>query len=378
MIIDGHLDLAMMALQYERDLRLPVEALQQREQGVDKEHRGTATVSLPAMRDGGVAVGVATLLARAKPWIDPARPLGRGSDDWPDPSMAHAMAHGMLAYYRWLERAGEVDLIETVDDLDRCLDRDAHADAAHADPAKLGLIVTMEGADAVTSPDELHRWHAAGLRTLSLAHFGRSHHAHGTPSTDPGNTHDVDGPLADLGRATLDQMHDLAMPLDLSHLSDRSFAEAVDRFPGRVYASHSACRAIVHGNEKVHPQRNLADDQLRVILDRDGVVGLPLFNAFLQPGYTQASGPADCPVARFAEHARHVCDLAGDVDHVALGSDLDGGFGREHTPDAIDTIADLPRLADALADAGFTPDEARALLCDNWRRFWRANLPEST
>jgi membrane dipeptidase len=307
---------------------------------------------------------VTTLLARAKPWIDPARTITRGSDDWPHPSMAYAVAHGMLAYYRWLEQGGHAVLVRSADQLDTL------------DPAgPLGLIVTMEGADAVTSPDELDFWHAAGLRTLSLAHFGLSHHAHGTPSTDPTHTIDVDGPLTDLGRATLDRMHALGMPLDLSHLSDASFAEAVERFSGRVYASHSACRSIVHGNDHVHPQRNLTDDQLRVILDREGVVGLPLFNAFLQPGYGRDMGPADCPIARFAQHARHVCDLAGDADHVAIGSDLDGGFGREHIPDAIDTIADLPRLADALTRAGFTPDEADAVLGGNWLGFWRQTLP---
>ncbi|MEM9253613.1 MAG: membrane dipeptidase, partial [Planctomycetota bacterium] len=232
-----------------------------------------------------------------------------------------------------------------------------------------------EGADPILDVDDLHRWHDAGLRTLCLAHFGRSHQAHGTPSTDPTNTHDIDGPLTDLGRDLIAEMHRLGMPLDLTHLSDRSFTEAIDRFPGRVYASHSACRAIVGNNEHVHPQRNLTDDQLRAILDRDGVVGLPLFNAFLQPGYTETSGPADCPVARVAEHARHICDLAGDTDHVAIGSDLDGGFGREHTPDTIDSIADLPRLAETLQAAGFTADDAQGILGRNWLRFWRQCLP---
>ncbi|MEO0964293.1 MAG: membrane dipeptidase [Planctomycetota bacterium] len=363
MIFDGHLDLAMNALQFERDLRRPLDETRQREQGVD-DGRGVATVTLPGMRQAGVRACVATLLARAKPWVDPARSLKRSTDDWPDPSMAHAVAHGMLAYYRCLERQGEIAIVRDATDLDRL-----------TPDGPIGVIVTLEGADPVLDPDDLHRWHDAGLRTLSLAHFGRSHHAHGTPSTDPANPHDVDGPLTDLGRATLDAMHDLGMPLDLTHLSDRSFAEAFDRFPGRVYASHSACRAIVGNNDQVHPQRNLTDDQLRAILDRDGVVGLPLFNAFLQPGYTEASGPADCPVARFADHARRVCDLVGDADHVALGSDLDGGFGREHTPDAIDSVADLPRLADALQAAGFTADEAEGVLSGNWHRFWRAGLP---
>src|SRR5690606_6805175 len=132
------------------------------------------------------------------------------------------------------------------------------------------------------------------------------HYAHGTPSEDADNVRDVDGPLTDVGRALLPIMHELGMPLDLTLLSDTSFFEAVERFEGRVYSSHTACRALCDR------QRNHGDDMLRLIVERGGVVGMPLYNAFL--GH-------DRPVTldRVVDHVDHVCQLAGSAEHVGIG-----------------------------------------------------------
>ncbi|MEM6333936.1 MAG: membrane dipeptidase [Planctomycetota bacterium] len=369
LIFDGHLDLAMMAIQYERDLLQTVDFHRKREVGVDKDERGDAVVSFPEMRRGNVLVCVTTLLGRAKPWIAADRRITRGSDDWPHPSMVHGIGHAMLAYYRWLERAGHAVVIETAEDYAR------HVAAAKASPGTtpIGMIITMEGADGITAPDEIDHWHQAGLRTLNLAHFGRSFYAHGTPSTDPNKTYDIDGPLLPAADELFRGMERLGMPLDLSHLSDQSLAGAFDRFGGQVYASHSGCRSIVGNNDRVHPQRNITDDHIRAIVERDGVVGIPLFNAFIEPGY----GPAGCRISRLVDHLRRICDIAGDTAHAAIGSDLDGGFGREHVPHEIETIADLPRIGEAMVEAGFTQADAEAVLGGNWLRFWGENLPSA-
>ncbi|MEM6391646.1 MAG: membrane dipeptidase [Planctomycetota bacterium] len=371
LIFDGHLDLALNALAWERDQTLPLDAIRQREApgipgtpGVP-DHRGTATVSLPTLQAGGVRLAVATCLARAKPWLPANRPLTR-SGDWPSPDMAHAIARGQLAYYQLLESRNQLRILRTAQDLTE------HA-AQPQNP--LGIILTLEGGDAITTPDELHHWHALGLRTLSLAHFGRSPYAHGTPSTDPANSHDTDGPLAPQTADLFAAMHELGMPLDLTHLSDTSLHQALDQFPGRVYASHSSCRALVPQNEHVHPMRMLTDDQIKAIAERDGVIGLPLFNAFLQPGYTESSPKEAVTIVDVAAHARHIANLTGTHRHLALGSDLDGGFGSEHIPAELDSAADLPQLHHALTTAGFTPDEARDILAHNLTRFFAETLP---
>ncbi|MEO0587263.1 MAG: membrane dipeptidase [Planctomycetota bacterium] len=371
LIFDGHLDLAMMAIQYERDLLQTVGFHRKREVGVDKDERGDAVVSFPEMRAGNVLLCVTTLLGRAKPWIAADRRLTRGSDDWPHPSMVHGIGHAMMAYYRWLERAGHAVVIETAEDYAK------HVAAAQSSPdtTPIGMIITMEGADGVTAPDEIDHWHDAGLRTLNLAHFGRSFYAHGTPSNDASNTHDVDGPLLSAADELFRGMERLGMPLDLSHLSDQSLAGAFARFGGQVYASHSGCRSIVGNNQGVHPQRNITDDHIRAIVERGGVVGIPLYNRFIEPDYDASLNAAGCKVDRVVDHLRTICDIAGDTAHAAIGSDLDGGFGRDRVPHEIDTIADLPRIGEAMERAGFTAADAEAILGGNWLRFWGENLP---
>ena len=359
-IFEGHLDLAMNALAYERDQTLPVEAMRERERGGVEDERGTAMVSLPELGQGGVRFVVATLIARAKPWVRAGRRLGR-MGDWPSRDMAHAVAVGHLAYYRLLEERGLLRIVTNAAQLD--------------EPGPLGVILTLEGADPVVEPEQLRWWHAQGLRTLILAHFGRSFYAHGTPSTDANNRHDVDGPLTERGHALLRVMQELGMPLDLSHLSDASFKDAVQHFGGPIYASHSSCRALVGSNEHVHPMRMLSDAQIRAIVERDGVIGLPLFNAFLKPGLTTKDPKDAVTLGHVADHIDHICQVAGSCDHVAIGSDLDGGFGREYAPAELDTYADLIKLAPALSDRGYGDGAIDAVLFENWRRFFGRTLP---
>ena len=77
------------------------------------------------------------------------------------------------------------------------------------------------------------------------------------------------------------------------------------------------------------------------------------------------------------EHIDHICQLAGDAGHVAIGSDLDGGFGREWSPREIDTIADLHQLAPLLSDRGFSDEDIAKVMASNWLRFWEEHLPAS-
>ena len=232
-----------------------------------------------------------------------------------------------------------------------------------------GVILTMEGADPIVEPEQLHDWHALGLRTLMLAHFGKSFYAHGTPTSSADNPHDVDGPLTDFGRALLPIMQTLGMPLDLTHTADRTFAEAADLFEGRIYSSHTACRAIAD------MPRNHSDEQLMQIIDRGGVIGLPMFNHFLNAAYEEDSPKEMVGYEHVANHIDHICQLAGNAEHVGIGSDADGGFGKEHMPAELDTHRDIIKLGEVLSQRGYSDDDIAGIMQGNWLRFFSETLP---
>ncbi len=365
-VIDGHLDLAMNALDYERNQCLSVEELRGRETppggGNLPDGRGTAMVSLPELRAGNVRMVTATVLARAKPWVRPDRTLRRGNADWPSPDMAHAVARGHLAYYDLLRQRGEIRLIH------HRAEFESHV--ATAEPHAVGVVIMMEGADPITRPEEFAQWHAWGVRCLSLAHFGHSHYACGTPPREPsdGPNGEQDGPLTDAGRQLLREMARFGTVLDLTHLSDASFAEAADAYEGPICATHANCRALADS------PRQLTDEQIRQIVDRDGVIGIAIHNGMLRwPGRMPSRETVG--LADVADHVLHVCDLAGDAQHVGIGSDLDGGYGRESTPRELDTHRDLHRLAPLLRERGLSEDDVAAFFGGNWLRFWRRTLP---
>ncbi len=379
-IIDAHLDLSWNALSWDRDLTLPLSTINQREAHMtDNKAHGNATVSLDELRRGRVAVCFATLLARALPATTPSGPdldlnttvrqrgipaegSKRADLDYPNPRHAHAIAAGQLAYYKQLECEGHVRILHTRDALDKHWQQWT---ASAADPEQLpvGIIVSMEGADPIVTPDQAEAWYAQGLRAVGPVHYGHSIYAVGTG---------FDGPLTSAGRELLKQFERLHMILDVTHLSDQSFDEAMDCFAGRVIASHHNCRALVPH------QRQLNDDQIRRLVERDGVIGAVLDKWMLHPNFdfnkpSQASVKLDAA----ANHIDHVCQLAGSTRHSAIGSDLDGGFGSEQSPDDLKTIADLQKLENILAKRGYTDTDIDAIFHGNWLRLLRETLPES-
>ncbi len=364
---DGHLDLAMNAMLYERDQTLPIEAIRAREANLlaaDKKERGICTVSFPELRacgQGDPVIACATVIARCRPWVAPERLIRRDDLDFCHADQAHAAAMAQMAYYHLLERRGEARLLRTQNDL---------ADHLQNGAGRLALLVMMEGADPITTPNELAFWHAQGLRCLSLAHFGQSRYAAGTPSKDAAARAEMkDGPLSPLAGPLLAEMARLGVILDMTHLGDTSFAqvaELAERLPGlKVCASHSACRAITPG------YRQLSDDQLKFILARGGVVGLPMHREMLRQG----GRAGDVGLAQVLAHFNHVCVLAGNARQAGIGSDLDGGFGTELTPVEIQRAGDQVKLADALRGAGVGEAAVRGFLGENWARFWGGALP---
>src|SRR4051794_38004505 len=357
-IFDAHLDLAWNAVSFERDLTLPIEMIRAREAGMtDEPGRGRNTVSLPELRRAGVAVCVATLLARSGPDATARANAKRSHLDYSTQDLASAGARAQLDYYMQLEQQGHARLIGFASDLD------AHGHEYQQDPqhAPLGIIPSMEGADPILEPEQLREWHHLGLRVVGLAHYGRSHYAFGTC---------VDGPLSEKGVRLLRQMSDVGMILDVTHLSDTSFWQAMDLFGGAVLASHHNCRALVPGD------RQLSDDQVRALVSRDAVIGMAMDAWMLYPNWQRGvTTPDVVRLSAVADHIDHICQLAGDVLHVGIGSDLDGGFGTEQTPRDLDTIADVQRLAGILASRGYADADIDAIFSTNWLRFFCAALP---
>jgi membrane dipeptidase len=361
--IDSHLDLAWNALAWKRDITRPLAEINAAEADWrDSPARGRATVSLPEMRRGGFAVSLATLMAR---WAPPREEL-HSTIAWLNhrtPDIAHASARGQLAYYEALAARGEVVLIG---DARRLREHWQRWQAAGAETAALplGLIVAMEGCDGIVDPSQTEWWFALGLRVASLVHYGRSAYAVGTGE---------EGPLTPRGREMLAAFQRTGIVLDVTHLCDASFAEALDCYGGPLLASHNNCRALVPG------QRQFADSQLRQIIRRDGVVGVACDNWMLAPGWKTGVTPRSAaPLSALADQIDHICQLAGNPRHAALGSDLDGGYGSEQSPEGLGSIADLQRVAEILADRGYSDAEIDGIFHGQWLRFFLEHLPKES
>ncbi len=352
LIVDAHLDLAMNALNLDRDLDLPVMEIRERERDMTQKGRGRGTVSFPEMRKGEVGLSVATVIKRTAWQGSPAS--GAASQE-----ISYAAAQGQLAYYRVLESQGKVRLIDNVAALD------AHLTSWNQDSgaAPLGMILSMEGADPIAWPEQAASWWDDGLRIVSLSHYGFSAYAYGT---------DTEGGVTEKGEALLGEMSRLGMVLDTTHLADQAFWEAMDLFDGRVMASHQNSRTLVPG------VRQFTDDQLKAVIERDGVIGAALDAWMLYPDWIKGeTRPEVVGLDAVANHIDHVCQLAGNRRHAAIGSDLDGGYGTEQTPHDCNTIADLQHIAPLLAKKGYSDEDVAAVMHGNWIRFFREVLPAS-
>jgi membrane dipeptidase len=357
-LIDGHLDLAWNALSWGRDITLDLDWLN-RDEIVMTDHpaRGRATTTLPEMRQAGIAVCQATLLARAKP--DVRRPEGhtRLSLDFANQDIASATARGQLAYYELLERRGLLRMIRSAADLERHWERWT----LDSDAEPIGFILAMEGADPIIEPSQAVEWWNLGLRSVNLAHYGKSRYAVGTGE---------EGPLTPEGIQLLKEFQRLGMILDATHLCDTSFFQAMEIFKGPVLASHNNCRALVPDG------RQFSDEQIRLLIERDAVIGAALDAWMLAPGWNK--GVTSREVVRLeavADHIDHICQIAGNGRHAAIGSDLDGGFGTEQTPVGMDRISDLQDLGETLARRGYSDATMNDIFHNNWLRFFLRNLP---
>lgn len=363
-IFDVHLDLSMNALEWNRDLRWSLERIRRWELPLkDKVDRGNGTVCLPEMRRGRIGLCVATQIGRYSP------PFHR-LPGWNSPEQAWAQTQGQLAWYRAMEEAGEMVQIRNRKELDRHLDgwlRAPQSDSTLAasssrrSPAGLpiGYILSLEGADSIVSLKHLERSYADGLRALGPAHYGPGRYAHGT---------DASGPLPPEGKDLLKEMQRLGIILDVTHLCDECFWDALDSYQGPLWASHQNCRALAPWN------RQFADDQIRAVIERGGILGMAFDAIMMVPGWKHLkSKPADfqLKIERIVDHIDHICQLAGNAKHVGIGTDLDGGYGTEQTPMDLDSIADLQKIPPLLRQRGYSEVDIEGIFWRNYVDFLR-------
>ncbi|MEW5985955.1 MAG: membrane dipeptidase, partial [Chloroflexota bacterium] len=340
------------ALKYGRDLRRPLAEIRQAEEGSELPN-GRATVSLPELLKGGVGLVFSTLYvapANAKMSEAQLRHAYR------TPAEAHRLAMAQLDYYHRL--ADELTHLRLVGDT-AALDEVVASHQPGHQPL-LGLLPLMEGADPIRTPEEAEDWYARGLRVIGLA-WDDTRYAAGAWKGAGG--------LTQQGHRLLEVMAEFGFILDLTHLSEQATLEALDRYEGPVVATHCNPRALV----PALGQRHLTDSQLRRLVERNGIVGIVLFNLFLKDDY-QRGEKHTVALQRVVDHIDYVCQLAGDAAHVGLGSDFDGGLGAADVPAELDSIADLPKIGQALRERGYAEEEVTAVLGGNWLRFLRASL----
>lgn len=348
---DAHLDLAAMAVN-----------------GRDMDARPEdvagpwlpASVTLRSLREGRVAAALGTIFIE---------PDGKDAEGYPAGDVAAANARGLeqLAWYHAMVRRGVMTLPTAKVVVDVVAERggkEAMGEGTRSTSEAIACRILVEGADAIKSPEELQWWVDRGVVAVGLSWARGSRYA-------GGNT-EAHG-LTPLGKRMVLQMDRLGVVHDVSHLSDKAMDEVFELAQGRIIASHSNCRALLNDASN---QRHLRDESIRAIAARDGVIGINLFSRFLNAARAGDATARDdylgerAPLEHVVAHVKHVCDVTGSVRHMALGSDMDGGFGADRLPRGVDRPGDLVRIAEALSASGFDDADVRAFAWGNWARYW--------
>ena len=346
-IFDAHLDLSMNAMEWNRDLRWSVEDIRKSEIGmVDKPDRGNNTVSFDAMRKGNIGLCVATQIAR---YVHTNNPL----PGWNSPHQAWAQTQGQLAWYRAMEADGLLIQITNAQQLKEHLSNWKN----DKENTPIGYILSLEGADSIVNLDHLEKSYEQGLRAIGPAHYGPGTYAFGTNSI---------GSIGTKGKELLKEIERLKLILDATHLCDQSFWETMSVYKGPVWASHNNCRTFVDHN------RQFSDEQLTELISRKAIIGMVFDATMMVPNWQRGiSHPSNTEVTleHTIQNIDHICQLAGNSLHVGIGSDLDGGFGKEQGPSDIDTIADLQKIPDLLKKRGYTAEDITNIMHHNFIRF---------
>ncbi len=340
-IVDSHQDIAWN-ITLGRDFLEPAASWRARVN--DGEKFGERLVSLPDLLASRVRLVIGTI------FVLPARAASQFEGvNYTNQQEAHQQGMEQLQFYTRLAQENEkVTLIHNQAELD------AHLTEVESGVDKLGIIISMEGADPITEPAELGQWVEQGLRLIGPA-WKSTAYCGGTGEP---------GPLTPAGYKLLAEMQRLGVILDVSHMAEETFYNSLDAYRGSIIASHSNCRYYVNTD------RQLSDNMLRRLIERDGVIGVVLFDRFLVPSTENRKPNLDDAV----RHISRICELAGHTRAVAIGTDWDGGFGSESIPAPLTGLNDLPMLGETLLQHGFKDEDVRNIFYANWVRALRKGL----
>ncbi len=358
LLVDAHQDIAYNMLSFGRDYRRSAYETRKLEQHtLVPTWNGDCLMGWPEYQAGGVGVIFATVFAA---------PQRASMGEWDkicyaDTQQARQLYRQQLELYQrmFAEQSDYFRLVSTRQDLEIVI----KPWKAGSKDNPLGLVLLMEGAEAIQSPADLEEWWQAGLHILGPAWAGNRF---------CGGTREP-GPLTKEGYALLDWMAKIGYVLDLSHMDAPACLQSIDHYPGRIIATHANAITPIKGWES---NRLLPDAVIQGILQRDGVIGIVPLNSFLKTGWKRGHDRSEVPLAVVANQIDYICQLAGNARHVGIGSDFDGGFGVQSVAPEIDTIADLQKLQPLLQAKGYSDQDIEAVLGGNWLGVLRATLPE--
>jgi membrane dipeptidase len=272
---------------------------------------------------------------------------------------------------------------------------------------KLAALLGIEGGHSIEDSLGLLRdYYRLGVRYMTLTWSNSNNWADSSGDFDNPNVHHTQDGLTDFGKDVVYEMNRLGMMVDISHVADRTFYRAVITSRAPVFASHSSARALTN------VPRNMTDDMLRAVArsggpgSHGGVVMVNFYSGFVSDAWAQAwaaqaperqaaenaqvaewkaagtpvtYGMLDAmdrqwaakiprpPLTMLIDHIDHIAKVAG-IDHVGLGSDFDG---IPASPEGLDSAADLPKITAALMARGYSAEDCRKLLGENFLRFFR-------
>lgn len=359
-ILDAHQDLAYNMTVLGRDYRLPnaQTRLRDRQTGNDS-YSGGSLLGLPEYNAANVGLVFGTLFS-----VPQRRrsPNFAGEETYSTPAEAHRIYSNQLDLYHKLSetQSDAYRLVLTKKDLKNQLTLwQTETDALRP----IGIIPLMEGAEGIVDLDELPEWWERGLRIIGLAWAG-NRFCGGT--REPGN-------LTSEGRDLIRAMAEVGFVLDLSHMDEPAALACLDLYPGKIIASHANAARLVKG---YNSNRLLSDEVIGKLIARDGIIGVIPVNGFLNAEWKEDGGKAAVSLRLVAEQIDAICQMAGDVRHVGIGTDFDGGLGVEHVPAEIDTIADLPLLFPFLEELGYDSEEIERIASGNFLEMIENTLPE--
>ncbi|MFK7802029.1 MAG: dipeptidase [Anaerolineae bacterium] len=254
-----------------------------------------------------------------------------------------AMGMGSLMFQLETESKGGVKIVKTVDEIEHCMANDV-----------LAMIYHFEGAEMIDEDlNALDVFYAAGLRSLGPVWSRDNIFAHGVPFKFPSSP-DTGPGMTDAGKRLLKACNSLGILFDMSHLNEKGFWDVESLSAAPLVCTHSNAHALCKS------ARNLTDKQLDAVKASNGVVGLNYHVGFLRED-GQMKG--ETSLSEIVRHARYMADRIG-TDHIALGSDFDGA----KMPDDLKDVAGMPKLVQALSDAGFDHDDLMKITHQNWLR----------